>query len=136
MPLKRAVGRAIRKSCIAREEIFLVTKLFPNTYKTASAQIDKTLKMLQVDYLDLLLLHQPYGKVENAWKACENAVDSGKVKAIGVCNFTEKDMDKLLDYAKYDIKLEAWYPLGHGDTGLLNEAVFDRLSKKYNKSKV
>ena len=158
---ERAVGRAIRKSGVAREEIFLVTKLFPNTYKNASAQIDRTLKMLQVSYIDLLLLHQPYGKVETVWKACEAAVSSGTVKAIGVCNFTEKDMDRLLayarikpvlmqneshpyhsdkqiadKYARYGIRLEAWYPLGHGNQGLLQEPVFRKLADKYHKSTV
>ena len=158
---ERAVGRAIKKSGVPREEITLVTKLFPNTYKNADEQIDATLERLGVDYVDILLLHQPYGKVEMAWKSAEKAVRDGKVKAIGVCNFLAKDMDKLLEYAtikpvliqnechpyysqkdlrdryrKEGISIEAWYPLGHGDAGLMGEKVFEKLSEKYNKSKV
>ena len=158
---ERAVGRAIKKSGVPREEITLVTKLFPNTYKNADEQIDATLERLGVDYVDILLLHQPYGKVEMAWKSAEKAVRDGKVKAIGVCNFLAKDMDKLLEYAtikpvliqnechpyysqkdlrnryrKEGISIEAWYPLGHGDAGLMGEKVFEELSTKYSKSKV
>lgn len=156
---ERAVGRAIKKSGLPREEIFLVTKIFPNHYACAAEQIDATLRMLDVDYVDLMLLHQPFGEVDTAWKACEQAVRDGKVKGIGVCNFIEEDMEKLLSYAtikpaliqnechpyfaqndmmlKYGadgIPIEAWYPLGHGDSGLMGEQIFTELSGKYGKS--
>lgn len=158
---EKAVGRAMKKSGVPREEITLVTKLFPGSYKEADMEIDATLRRLDLDYIDILLLHQPYGKVEQGWKSAEKAVRDGKVKAIGVCNFQEKDMEKLLSYAtikpvfiqnechpyyaekdlieryKEDsIHMEAWYPLGHGDKGLIGEPVFGKLASKYGKSKV
>ena len=158
---ERAVGRAIRKSGVPREEIFLATKLFPSSYREADTQIDATLKRLQVEQIDLLLLHQPFGRVRQAWQSLERAVCGGKVRAIGVCNFTQRDMDRLLSYAEIKpvliqnechpyhaqrelqeayardgIRMEAWYPLGHGDSGLLNEPVFAALAEKYGKSRV
>lgn len=151
---ERACGRAMKKSGVAREEIFLTTKLFPCSYKQADQEIDATLKRLDVDYIDLLLLHQPYGDVKNAWQALERAVRDGKVRSIGVSNFEPKDLKKLLTYAtikpallqcechpyhameemRKDIQIEAWYPLGHGDAGLLQEPVFGELGRKYGKS--
>lgn len=153
---ERACGRAMKKSGVPREEIFLTTKLFPCSYKEADQAIDATLKRLDVDYIDLMLLHQPYGDVKNAWQALERAVKAGKVRSIGVSNFEPKDMKKLLSYAvirpallqcechpyhamddvRKDIPIEAWYPLGHGDAGLLNEPVFTELAEKYGKSNV
>ena len=151
---ERACGRAMKRSGVPREEIFLTTKLFPCSYKEADKEIDATMKRLDVEYIDLLLLHQPYGDVKNAWQALERAVRAGKVRSIGVSNFEPKDMKKLLSYAvvkpallqcechpyhamdelRQEIQIEAWYPLGHGDAGLLNEPVFAELGKKYGKT--
>lgn len=151
---ERACGRAMKRSGIAREEIFLTTKLFPCSYKQADKEIDATLKRLGTDYIDLLLLHQPYGDVKNAWQVLERAFKDGKVRSIGVSNFEPKDLTKLLSYAtvkpallqcechpyhamddmRNELPIEAWYPLGHGDAGLLSEPVFGELGQKYGKT--
>jgi len=160
---ERAVGRAMKRSNIDRSEIFLTTKLWPSDYgyeKTKKA-IDETLARLDTNYIDLLLLHQQYGDYLGAWKAMEEAIDEGKVKSIGLSNFNierlknvistgkvlpsvlqvechpyyqQKDLKDYLD--SYGILLEAWYPIGHGDSNLINENIFTTLSKKYNKSNV
>lgn len=160
---ERAVGRAMKKSGIAREEIFLTTKLWPcdYPYDKAVKAIDATLKRLDTDYLDLLLLHQQYGDYMGAWKAMEEAVKMGKIKSIGLSNFNltrlkevitkseilpaviqvechpyyqERELKDFL--APYDIVVESWYPIGHGDKNLINENIFTELGKKYGKSNV
>ncbi|AMC93628.1 oxidoreductase [Erysipelothrix larvae] len=160
---EKAIGRALKKSQVPRKEIFLTSKIWPAdfNYEKAKIAIDKTLSRLDTDYLDLLLLHQEVGDIMGAWKALEEAVVSGKVKSIGVCNFGEANLKKLLHVAtikpvlvqnechpylqetefinflkKEGILLEAWYPLGSGDKNLINEPIFTKLSKKYNKSNV
>ena len=158
---EKAVGRAIRKSKINREEVFITTKLWPTSfpYEKALKEIDETLKRLGTDYIDLLLLHQEVGDIEGAWRACEEAVQSGKVRAIGVSNFSRESMEKLLSYAKVkpsvvqnechpylqendfreylaknDIKLMSWYPLGHGDFSLIMNPTFEEIGAKYDKT--
>lgn len=160
---ERAVGNAIRASGRTREDIFLTTKLWSSDYgytKTPAA-IDRTLRRLGTDYVDLLLLHQQYGDYNGAWKAMEEAVTSGKVHSIGISNFNQKRITDLTGKAtimpavaqvechpyfqQRDLKasleqfgtvVEAWYPLGHGDQGLLAEPLFAELGKRYGKSPV
>ena len=96
MLMKKAVGRGIKKSGIAREEIFIETKLWPAFYEEDD-QIDKTLERLGTDYIDLLLLHQPSGNYMYAYKLMEKAVKDGKVKAIGLSNFNETQIQEILD---------------------------------------
>ena len=156
---ERGVGRGILKSGKKREDIFLVTKLWPSEYEDAKKAIDDTLKRLQTDYIDLLILHQPVGSFLTAYKAMEEAYKSGKVRALGLSNFPEELLKTVLDngtippqivqveahpyypqkelkafLSRYDIKLMAWYPLGHGDRSLLKERIFDTLAEKYHKS--
>ncbi len=159
---ERAVGRGIAASGIAREEIVVTSKIWPTEYhKKARAAIDATLSRLGLDYLDVLLLHQPFGDVESAWAALEEAVEAGKVKTIGVSNFNEADLKRLLSHCKvkpaldqvechpyfqqrelraflkqHGILLESWYPLGSGDSGLLGEPSVVRLAEKYAKTPV
>lgn len=155
---ERAVGRAIKKSGVPRKEIFVSTKLWPTVYEDEEA-IDKTLKRLDTDYIDLLFLHQPAGNWKAGYKQLEKAYKEGKIKAIGISNFegkyieellkiceikpqviqveahpyfTQEDLRKITD--KEDIKIMSWYPLGHGDSKLINENVFTKLAKKYNKT--
>lgn len=155
---EKAVGRAIKKSGVAREEIFLETKLWPSFYEQADA-VDKTLERLGTDYIDLLLIHQPAGSYVSGYRLMEKAYQEGKVRAIGLSNFTaeqiqeilnicegkpavlqtelhpyfqEKELKEFLD--KEDIIIQAWYPLGHGDRTLIEEPVFTRLAEKYGKS--
>lgn len=155
---EKAVGRAIKRSGVAREEIFLETKLWPSFYENDDA-VDKTLERLGTDYIDLLLIHQPAGNYIAGYKQMEKAYKEGKVKAIGLSNFNEAQIKEILDTCEVKpailqtevhpysqekklkqfldqngIVIQAWYPLGHGDKVLINEKLFAELGKKYGKS--
>ena len=160
---ERSVGKAVKKSGVSRDEIWITTKLWPSEYgegKT-SAGIDKMLKRLDTDYIDLLLLHQPFGDYMGAWSDMEKAVRAGKVRSIGISNFESDRLEKICEAAeikpavnqvelhpyyqqnalkkrleKYGTVLESWYPIGHGSKKLIQEAVFTELGKKYGKSNV
>lgn len=155
---EKAVGRAMRKSGIPRDEIFLETKLWPSFYEQEDA-VEKTLQRLDTDYIDLLLLHQPAGNYIAGYKLMEKACKEGKVRAIGLSNFTPEQVQEILDICevkpavlqtevhpysqekelktfldKEGIVIQAWYPLGHGDKTLREEPLFTKLAHKYGKS--
>lgn len=155
---ERAVGRGIKKSGVPREEIFLESKLWPTVYEKESA-VDEMLERLGVDYVDLLLLHQPTGNYLDGYKTMEKAVKEGKVKSIGLSNFEGEPFEEILKICeikptviqveahpyypqnelrerikKDNIYIQAWYPLGHGDNTLIEEPIFTELAKKYGKS--
>ncbi|MBQ9349318.1 MAG: aldo/keto reductase [Oscillibacter sp.] len=134
---ERAVGRGIQKSGVPREEIFVTAKLWVSEYDRAAEAIDETLARLGLDYVDLLLLHQPYGNYMDAYKAMEQAVAAGKVRSIGLSNFYRARFHEIMEAAEippavlqiemnptyqqndmreyvrqYGTVLEAWYPLG------------------------
>lgn len=151
-------GRGIRKSGVAREDIFLVTKLWPTVYEKETA-IDETLARLGTDYIDLLFLHQPTDNWREGYKNIEKAYKEGKVKAIGLSNFPEDLLQEAIDtmeikpqmvqveahpyfpqtelkkmLAETGMGLMAWYPLGHGDKTLMEQPVFTEMAEKYGKS--
>ena len=155
---EKAVGRAMKKSGLKREEIFLETKLWPSFYEQPDA-VDKTLARLDTPYIDLLLIHQPAGNYREGYRQMEKAYKEGKVRAIGLSNFDKKQVEEILsicevkptvlqtelhpyhqepelkDFLKENgIVPQAWYPLGHGDKTLLQEPVFAKLGEKYGKS--
>ena len=159
-----SVGEVIRSCGIPREELFVTTKLFPQSYPydQCKKDIDATLERLGLDYVDLLLFHQPYGEYVSGWKAMEEAVAESKVRSIGLSNFPVHKIAEIMEVATVkpavlqveinpywnqhalkdelakmglgDITLEGWYPLGHGDEGLLAEPVFTELARKYGKT--
>ena len=156
---EKAVGRGMKRSGVAREEIYLVTKLWSSVYADADKAIDETLSRLGTDYIDLLFLHQPVGDYVGAYKAMERAVKAGKVKSLGLSNFPEEQIREVVAateikpafvqveahpyYPQTALKaylkpmgtaVMAWYPLGHGDRSLVNEDVFTKLAQKYGKS--
>ena len=151
-------GRGIKKSGVKREDIFLVTKLWPTVYEKETA-VDETLARLGTDYIDLLFLHQPTANWREGYRNIEKAVKSGKVRAIGLSNFPDEMLREAIDtmelkpqvvqveahpyYPQTELKkllaetgmgLMAWYPLGHGDKSLINEPIFTELAKKYGKT--
>ena len=155
---ERGTGRGIKKSSVPREEIFLVTKLWPTVYEKESA-VDETLERLGTDYIDLLFLHQPTSNWRAGYKNIEKAVKEGKVRAIGLSNFPDDMLKEAIDtmeikpqtvqveahpyYPQTELKkilsennmgLMAWYPLGHGDRSLMEEPIFTDLAAKYKKS--
>lgn len=158
---ERGVGRGIKKSGIPRKDIFLTSKLWINEFgeEVSYKAIDKMLKRLDTDYIDLLLLHHPFNDYVGAYKALERAQKEGKVKSIGVSNFYGEQLDDILtkctvkpavnqvechpyfdqrDLVKklepYGTRIEAWFPLGHGDKTLLEAELFTKLGKKYKKT--
>lgn len=155
------VGRAVRDSGIPRDEIFITSKLWlqDHGYEAAKKGIARSLRKLDLGYIDLYLVHQPYGDVAGAWKAMEEAKAEGTLRSIGVSNmspaiwkkfvpdfatkpavnqvefnplFQQKEIRALM--AETDTKLEAWYPLGHGNAGLLGDPVITKLAEKYGKN--
>ena len=154
------VGKGIKKSGIKREDIFLETKLGPTLYENNQA-IDDTLKRLDVDYIDLMLLHHPVNNYIYAYKMLEKAYKEGKIRAIGISNFPVEKIQEILDQCEivpavmqvechpyypaeavkpfcdeHGIALQSWFPLGHGNTDMLNDPVFIQLAQKYHKTTV
>ena len=97
---EKAVGRAIAKSGIARDKIFVSTKLWPSVYEAGDAAVDATLARLGLDYVDMLILHQPVGNYLAAWKTMERAYKAGKVKALGLSNFPQDKIAEVIDAAE------------------------------------
>ena len=151
-------GRGIKKSGVKREEIFLVSKLWPTVYEKETA-VDETLARLGTDYVDLLFLHQPTANWREGYRNIEKAYKEGKVKAIGLSNFPEaliREASETMEVKPHVVQVEAhpyfpqtelkkylaetgmglmaWFPLGHGDKNLVNEPVFTELAAKYGKS--
>lgn len=159
-----AVGKVIRESGIPREDFFVTTKLFPQSYpyEQCKADIDATLERLGLDYVDLLLFHQPYGDYVDGWRAMEEAVRAGKVRSIGLSNFPVRKIEQIMEVAQIkpaalqvelnpywnqhalkaelgkmglgDVVLEGWYPFGHGDAKLLAEPVLAKIAEAHGKT--
>lgn len=158
---ERAVGNAVKKSGIPREEIFISSKVWIQDagYEKTKTSFEKTLKNLQTDYLDLYLIHMPYGDYYGSWRAMEELYQEGKIKAIGVCNF-EKDrlVDLILNnevvpavnqielhpfcqqvelrkvMEEYQIKPMAWAPFAEGMNQIFTNPILSGIGEKYGKT--
>ncbi|WP_279066793.1 aldo/keto reductase [Alistipes finegoldii] len=158
---ERAVGRAIRRSGVPREELFITTKLWVQDagYESAKRAFAKSLERLQLDYLDLYLIHQPFGDVYGSWRAMEELYREGAVRAIGVSNFQP---DRLVDLilhnevvpavnqvethpfcqqteaaavmASEGVQIESWAPFAEGRNNLFGNGTLVSLAAKYRKS--
>ena len=155
------VGKAIEKSGIDRKEIFLTSKVWIEHfgYEECKKSVLESMEKLRTDYLDLMLLHQPFGDTYGAWRALEELYDEGKLRAIGISNHY---VDRMVEFAnftrikpmvnqmevhpfhqqnnlkewadKYDIRLEAWAPFGEGRNGLFDNEVLKKIGEKYGKT--
>lgn len=158
---EEAVGKAIKRSGVPREALFITTKLWVQDagYEQAKIAFEKSLKRLQLDYLDLYLIHQPYGDVHGAWKAMEELYKEGKIKAIGISNFQpDRIMDLILHHdvlpavnqiethpfhqqidtqnflEDNNIQHQSWGPFAEGKNNLFKNELLSSIGKKYNKS--
>lgn len=155
------VGAAIEKSGIPREELFITTKVWIDNYgyENTKASVIESMKKLRCDYIDLVLLHQPFSDTYGAWRALEEMYDEGKIRAIGISNFYA---DRMVDFAsfnrikpmvnqmethifnqqkelkkwadKYGVQLEAWGPFGEGRKGIFENPTVNEIGKKYGKT--
>ncbi len=158
---EEAVGKAIKKSGVAREELFVTTKLWiqSNGYEGTKKAFENSLKKLQLDYLDLYLIHQPYGDVYGEWRAMQDLYKEGKIRAIGVSNFHP---DRLMDLMihneivpavnqiethpfhqqietqqfleEHHVQIESWGPFAEGKNNIFQNELLLSIAKKYNKS--
>ncbi|MEG0275788.1 MAG: aldo/keto reductase [Coprobacillus sp.] len=158
---EEAVGKAIQKSSVDRSELFITTKVWITNYgyENAKASIEESLKKMKLDYLDLVLLHQPFKDYHGAYKALIDLYHEGKIKAIGVSNFyPDRLVDLCLDTnvipavnqievnpfhqqplaeqynQKYGVQLQAWAPFAEGKNGIFTNETLSEIGKKYNKS--
>lgn len=158
---EEAVGRALRQCGVAREELFVTTKLWVQDtgYERTRAAIDNSLRRLQLDYLDLYLIHQPFADVHGSWRAMEEAHRAGKLRSIGVSNFQP---DRLMDIKVFNqitpavnqvevnpfhqqnesvafmqengVQAQAWAPFAEGRNGLFENGILTAIGAKYDKS--
>ena len=158
---EEAVGNAIRKSGISREEIFVTTKLWVQDmgYENTLKAFETSLGKLRLDYLDLYLIHQPFGDYYDSWRAMEKLLKEGRIRAIGVCNFSQ---GRLVDLCmnneitpainqieihpfyqqqsainimkEYQVQPEAWGPLSEGQKDIFRNKVLEGIGSKYNKT--
>ena len=156
-----AVGNAIKKSGVARDELFITTKLWvqDSGYENTKKAFEKSLNKLQLDYLDLYLIHQPYGDVYGSWRAMEELYKSGKIKAIGVSNFQP---DRVMDLITFNevvpavnqiethpfnqqievqnfltenkVQIESWGPFAEGRNNLFQNELLQSIATRNNKS--
>lgn len=158
---EKAVGAAIQKSGIAREELFITTKLWPADagYEKTKAAVDRSLGKLGLEYLDLYLIHQPFGDVHGAWRAMEELNREGRIRAIGLSNFMPdrvmdmiltneiapavnqievhpffKRADDLAFHQVYGVQVEAWAPFAEGKNGLFQNEMLAAIGKEYDKT--
>lgn len=156
-----AVGKGIKRSGIAREELFITTKLWVSDagYENTKTAFQKSLELLQLDYLDLYLIHQPYGDIYGSWRAMQELYKEGKVKAIGVSNFhPDRVMDLIANTGfvpavnqiethpfhqqnetqKFlqdnNIQIESWGPFAEGKNDIFQNEILTAIAQKYNKS--
>ena len=155
------IGEAIKESGIAREELFITTKVWVSSYgyEETKKAFQESLDKLQTDYVDLYLLHQCMGDVYSTWRAVEDLYKEGKIKAIGVCNFTQGRFTDLSLHAEippmanqievnpfyqqegtvefhneFDAVVEAWGPLAEGKDDIFNNPILSEIGSKYEKS--
>ncbi len=162
---ERGVGQGIRDSGVPREEIWITDKLWPSEYGDAYNAIDGMLERLGVEYLDLVYLHHPAGDIDTivaAWKDMERAYREGKIRALGISNFDNRmdAFNAIMEQEikpqimqiechpfaqrqgtrelaeQYNIQVECWYPLGHGDQRLLNAETLESIAAAHDKSVV
>lgn len=158
---EEAVGKAIKNSGVKREELFITTKLFikSNGYEQAKKSFEKSLKKLQLEYLDLYLIHQPFGDVYGEWRAMQELYKEGRIKAIGVSNFQPDRLIDLIihnevvpavnqvethpfhqqtDAQKFmqenNVQIEAWAPFAEGKNNIFHNEVLSSIADKYKKS--
>lgn len=154
----KAIMKAIEEGIVKREDIFVSTKLWPTLYENESA-VEDTLNRLGLSYVDLLFIHQPSGNYLAGYRQLEKAYKDGKAKSLGISNFHDEKLEDLLANTEvkphviqleahpyftehvimdrlheYGTRLMGWYPLGHGDPGLVKEEIFTKLAGKYHKS--
>ncbi|WP_027093242.1 aldo/keto reductase [Cohnella thermotolerans] len=158
---EKAVGKAIKRSGVPREELFITTKLWVQDagYENTKKAFAKSLERLQVDYLDLYLIHQPFGDVYGSWRAMEDLYHEGKIRAIGVSNFHP---DRLVDLIihneitpavnqvethpfcqqvesaklmkEYNVQIESWGPFAEGKNNMFQNEILVSIAEKYDKS--
>ncbi len=158
---EKAVGDAIKESGINRKEMFITTKLWiqKNGYEDTKKAFNNSLEKLQLDYLDLYLIHQPFGDYYGEWRCMEELYKNGKIKAIGVCNFfADRLVDLIMhneivpavnqvevnpfyqknDYQtimnEYNVQMQSWAPFAEGRNNMFTNEVLLSIAKKYNKS--
>ena len=158
---EEAVGEAIAQTSVPREELFITTKVWISNYgyEKAKASVEESLKKMQLDYIDLVLLHQPFKDYQGAYRALMDLYKEGKIKAIGVSNFYPDRLvdlaldvdvkpavnqvevnpfhqqDKALEYNnKYGVQLEAWAPFAEGKNGIFTNETLTKIGQKYGKS--
>lgn len=155
------VGSAIQKSGVEREDIFLTSKVWIENYgyENCRKSVEESMRRLRTDYIDLMLLHQPFSDYYGAWRALEDLYEEGKLRAIGISNFYPDRMVDIASFArirpmvnqvevhpynqqvtakeymdKYGVQIEAWAPFGEGRGGLFENAVLKSIGEKYGKT--
>lgn len=158
---EEAVGRAIKKSCVMREEFFITTKVWISNagYEKAKASIQKSMEKLQLDYLDLVLIHQPLNDYYGTYRAMEEFYKAGKIRAIGVSNFYPDRYVDLVEFSevvpavnqvethvfnqqkvahelmkKYNTQIESWGPFAEGKNNLFTNSILKEIGIRYNKT--